>query len=470
MIIELLREQKHKGVVLTHKKAGRVSEKNVPGLAVRQLCVRLLGAVLDKHASLSGLTDNEHGHPQYLGLSHRDRSLCRAILGAALRHRGQIIAALSRFLKRPLPSQALSLQHLLHVGVAQILYLDVPDHAAIDLAVRVAKFDPRMHRFSGVVNALLRNVAREADFLRQQVPTIEGVPAWFGQLLVSTYGKEKADQIVAIQSVEPPLDLTVKSDSVGWAKRLGGVVLPNGSIRLSALDCSVTDLAGYTEGAWWVQDFAAALPACLLGNIRGKKVADLCASPGGKTAQLALQGADVTAVDLSANRVARLKANMERLHFSVDIWQGDVRNFQPKQLFDAVLLDAPCSSTGTIRRHPDILWTKSMDDIAKLAALQYDLLAAAITLVKKGGLIVFSNCSLAREEGEDLIEKILSERDDVVLEPISREEMGALTHLLSVKGTLRTTPADFCPQSFNAENNLFLGMDGFFAARLRKVT
>ncbi|EJF98283.1 ribosomal RNA small subunit methyltransferase B [Bartonella vinsonii subsp. arupensis Pm136co] len=469
MIIKLLRGQRRKGIVLKHKKAGHVSEKNIPGLAVRQLCVRLLGAVLDKHASLSGLTDNEHGHPQYLGLSHRDRSLCRAILIAALRHRGQIIAALSRFLKRPLPSQALSLQHLLHVGVAQILYLDVPDHAAIDLAVRVAKLDPRMHRFSGVVNALLRNVAREADFLRQQVPTIEGVPEWFGQLLVSTYGKEKADQILTIQSLEPPLDLTVKSDSIEWAKQLGGIVLPNSSIRLSGLDCSVSDLPGYTEGAWWVQDFAAALPAYLLGNIRGKKVADLCASPGGKTAQLALQGADVTAVELSANRVARLKANMERLHFTVRIWQGDVRNFQPQQLFDAVLLDAPCSSTGTIRRHPDILWTKSMGDIAKLAALQYDLLSAAIALVKKGGRIVFSNCSLAREEGEDLIEKILSERDDIVLEPIGREEMGALAHLLSLQGTLRTTPADFCHQSFDAENDLFLGMDGFFAARLRKV-
>ncbi|WP_409361245.1 RsmB/NOP family class I SAM-dependent RNA methyltransferase [Bartonella heixiaziensis] len=446
-----------------------MSEKHVPGLAIRQVCVRLLGAVLDKHASLSGLTDNEHGHPQYLGLSHRDRLLCRAILAAALRHRGQISAALSRFLSRPLPSQAFSLQHLLHISAAQILYLDIPDHATIDLAVRVAKIDPRLRRFSGVVNALLRNVAREAGVLRQQAPVIEGVPAWFGQLLVSTYGAKKADQILAIQSVEPPLDLTVKSDSVGWAKRLGGVALPNDSVRLSNLDCAVSDLPGYRQGAWWVQDFAAALPACLLGNIRGKRVADLCASPGGKTAQLALQGADVTAVDMSANRLKRLNENMERLHFSVRTWQGDVRNFHPDQLFDAVLLDAPCSSTGTIRRHPDILWTKSMDDVVKLAALQYDLLLAAIALVKKDGRIVFSNCSLAREEGEDLVEKILSACGDIVLEPICKEEMGALAHLLSSTGTLRTTPADFCHKNFDAEKKMLLGMDGFFAARFRKV-
>ncbi|WP_019222963.1 RsmB/NOP family class I SAM-dependent RNA methyltransferase [Bartonella rattaustraliani] len=454
---------------MKYKKAGRVSEKDVPGLGVRRVCVRLLGAVLDKHASLSGLTDNEYGHPQYLEFSQRDRLLCRAILTAALRHRGQIVAALSCFLKRPLPSQALSLQHLLHMSVAQILYLDIPDHAAIDLAVRVAKLDPRMRRFSGVVNALLRNVAREAEVLRQKAPSIEGIPEWFGKLLVSTYGKEKAEQILEVQALEPPLDLTVKSDNAEWAKRLGGVVLPNGSVRLSRLECSVSDLPGYREGALWVQDFAAALPAYLLGNIQGKRVADLCASPGGKTAQLALQGADVTAVDISANRIKRLKENMERLHFFVHTWQGDVRNFHPEQSFEAVLLDAPCSSTGTIRRHPDILWTKSMSDVTKLAALQYDLLVVAIALVKKGGRIVFSNCSLAREEGEDLIERILLERKDVVLEPISSQEIGALAHLLSVKGTLRTTPADFCCQSVEAEKNMFLGMDGFFAARLRKV-
>ncbi|SPU27900.1 Ribosomal RNA small subunit methyltransferase B [Candidatus Bartonella washoeensis] len=177
----------------------------------------------------------------------------------------------------------------------------------------------------------------------------------------------------------------------------------------------------------------------------------------------------MTAVELSANRLKRLKENMERLHFSVRTWQGDVKNFHPDQLFDAVLLDAPCSSTGTIRRHPDILWTKSMDDVIKLAALQYDLLLAAITLVKKGGRIVFSNCSLAREEGEDLVDKILSIRHDIVLEPICKEEMGALAHLLSFAGTLRTTPADFCHENFYAERKVLLGMDGFFAARFRKV-
>ncbi|ABM45685.1 ribosomal RNA small subunit methyltransferase B [Bartonella bacilliformis str. Heidi Mejia] len=453
-------------------------EKNVQGLAVRQVCVRLLGAVLDKHTSLSGLTDHEHGHPLYLKLSYRDRLLCRAILIAALRHRGQIQAALSRFLTRPLPSKAFALQHLFHISAAQILYLDIPDYAAIDLAVRAAKIDPRTRCFSGLVNAILRNFARDAMVLKRQALTFNEVPDWFWQLLVSTYGEEKAQRILAMQSETPPLDLTVKSDSEGWAKRLGGVVLSNGSVRLKALESSVVDLPGYAEGAWWVQDVAAALPARFLGDIHGKRVADLCASPGGKTAQLALQGADVTAVDLSANRLKRLTANMHRLNFSVSYWNGDVRNFHPEKLFDAVLLDAPCSSLGTIRRHPDILWIKSREDIMKLAAVQYDLLLAAIAVVKKGGHIVFSNCSLAREEGEDLIEKVLATRDDVVLEPILENELGDMKHVLTVEGIVRTTPADFCgsvefadfkSENFYAENKLLFGMDGFYAARLRKI-
>lgn len=454
---------------MSGKTAKRISEVSIPGLVVRQVCVRLLGAVLDKKMSLSGLTDNENGHPHYRKLDHRDRLLCRAILGAALRHHSQITAAVSRFLVRPLPQRALALQHLLHISAAQILYLDIPDYAAINLAVCVARVDPRMRRFTGLVNAVLRNLAREGPFIRAQELTTKHVPSWFWQLLVSAYGDDKAHRIVEIQNTIPPLDLTVKSDSIGWAKRLGGVVLPNGSVRLEDRDHSIVDLPGYAEGEWWIQDVAASLPARLLGNIRGKKVADLCASPGGKTAQLVLQGADVTAVDISANRLKRLSLNMDRLHFSVRCWVGDVRDFHPEQLFDAILLDAPCSATGTIRRHPDILWTRSMRDIFKLAALQHDLFLAAISLVKKGGIILFSNCSLAREEGETLVEQIVSERNDVVLDPILKEELGGMAHLRSSDGILRTTPADYCGECFGREDKLLLGMDGFFAARFRKV-
>ena len=435
----------------------------VPGLPARQAAARLLSAVVDKKTSLDGLTDNEHGHPQYLALEMRDRMLVRAILGAALRHRADIERILERYLDRPLPQNALSLRHLLHVAAAQVLYLDVPDHAAIDLAVTAAKSDPRNQRFSGLVNAILRKLARNADKERAQSPATENIPAWFSEMLVENYGREKAAKILAAQANEPAIDITVKSNPEIWAEKLGGHVLFNGTVRLEHVEGAVSDLEGYQQGEWWVQDVAASLPARLLGDIKDKAVADLCAAPGGKTAELAVQGAHVTAIDLSENRLKRLQHNMERLDLKVATWAGNLKDFKPQELFDAVLLDAPCSSTGTIRRHPDILWTKDISDVEKLAKLQLELLVASISLVKIGGLIVFANCSIARQEGEELVNNILSSRNDIKLLPIRDEEVGGRKELLS-NGVLRTTPADL-----EGETPLLSGMDGFFAARFKRI-
>lgn len=433
------------------------------GLQSRQTAARLLGAVIEKKTSLDGLTDNEHGHPHYLALASRDRALVRAILGAALRHRGDIEAAINRLLDRPLPQGAKALQHVLHVAAAQILYLDVPDHAAINLAVVAAKENPQLKRFSGLVNAVLRRLSKEADTIRAESEPFANAPQWFSNMLVDVYGEKKAKAILAIQQYEPPLDLTVKADPEMWAARLDGYVLPNGSIRLAKLAAPLTELPGFVKGAWWVQDVAASLPARLMGNIKGQRVADLCSAPGGKTAQLALTGANVTAVDLSANRLKRLGHNMVRLGFTVDTWVGDLREMAPAHPFDAVLLDAPCSSTGTIRRHPDILWTKNEDDIHKLASLQTDFLNHAIRLTRRGGLIVFSNCSLAPAEGENLVNQLLGTSKDVELLPVMPNEMPGLEHLITPEGFLRTTPADL-PH----DNPRLAGMDGFFVARLKR--
>ena len=445
----------------------RLSEKKsaapVPGLPARQAAARLLSAVIDKKTSLDGLTDNEHGHPQYLALEMRDRMLVRAILGAALRHRADIERILGAYLDRPLPQNALSLRHLLHVAAAQVLYLDVPDHAAIDLAVTAAKSDPRNQRFSGLVNAILRKLARNADKERAQSSAIENIPAWFSHMLIENYGREKAAKILAAQANEPPIDISVKSNPEMWAEKLGGHVLFNGTVRLEHVEGAVSDLEGYQQGEWWVQDVAASLPARLLGNIKDKAVADLCAAPGGKTAELAVQGAHVTAIDLSENRLKRLQHNMERLDLKVATWAGNLKDFKPQELFEAVLLDAPCSSTGTIRRHPDILWTKDIRDVEKLAKLQLELLVASISLVKIGGLIVFANCSIARQEGEELVNNVLSSRNDIKLVPIRDEEVGDRKELLS-NGVLRTTPADLEGQTPSLS-----GMDGFFAARFKRI-
>ncbi|MGN6535406.1 MAG: transcription antitermination factor NusB, partial [Mesorhizobium sp.] len=303
---------------MNKSKAARPSRpSSAPGLAARKAAARLLAAVIDARTPLDGMTDAEHGHPQYRALDGRDRALVRAILVTALRHRRTIAALLARRLEKPLPANATALSHILHVAAAQILFLDVPDSAAVDLAVTHAKEDPRTARFSGLVNGVLRALARAKDAeLPEALATTADAPDWFAERLTAAYGDETAGKILEAHRHEAPVDFTVKGDPAPWAERLGGIVLPTGSVRVERLAGPVTELPGFAEGEWWVQDAAAALPARLLGNVRGMRVADLCAAPGGKTAQLVLAGAEVTAIDTSRNRLARLRQNLERLNLT----------------------------------------------------------------------------------------------------------------------------------------------------------
>ncbi len=443
------------------KPAHVMDAEDRPGLAARQCATRLLGAVIEKHTSLDGLTDTSNGHPQYMALDDRDRSLVRAILGAALRNRGTIEAAISQLIDRPLPENAVALRHLLHVAAAQILYLDLPDRAAVDLAVTAANNDPRNRRFASMVNAVLRRLSREKENF--STGTAGNVPDWFESSLVAAYGKEKTAAILNIQAKEPPIDLTVKGDQAEWAKLLGGIALPTGSVRLASVDGALTSLPGFAEGEWWVQDTAASLPAKLFGDIKGKRVADLCAAPGGKTAQLAFAGANVTALDLSRNRLKRLRSNLERLQLTAETVEADLAAYEPTDPFDAILLDAPCSSTGTVRRHPDVPWTKTPEDIAKLAKLQAKLLDHAVTIVRPGGIVVFSNCSLDPLEGETVARDLLAKNPAIELVPVTADEVGGLAELITREGFVRSTPADLAH-----ENPALSGMDGFFAARFRR--
>ncbi|UVK39879.1 MFS transporter [Mesorhizobium sp. AR10] len=437
----------------------------VAGLAARKAAARLLAAVIDARTPLDGLTDHENGHPQYKALDLRDRGLVRAILVTALRYRMTIAGLLARRLEKPLPPNATALSHILHVAAAQILFLDIPDSAAVDLAVTHAKSDPRTVRFSGLVNGVLRTLARakEAELAAALAATDEA-PKWFSDRLKAAYGVDKTGQILAAHRVEAPVDFSVKSDPALWAEKLGGIVLPTGTIRVEKLSASVTELPGFEDGAWWVQDAAASFPARLFGDVQGLRVADLCAAPGGKTAQLILGGAKVTAVDTSKNRLARLTQNLERLGLSAEIVQADLLKYEPEELFEAVLLDAPCSSTGTVRRHPDVPWTKTAADVEKLADLQRRLLARAVTLVKPGGRIVFSNCSLDPREGEDLHRSFLVKTPGVADDPLRPGEIAGIDAFLTPQGTLRTTPADLDLGSPGVS-----GLDGFFAARMRRT-
>jgi 16S rRNA (cytosine967-C5)-methyltransferase len=276
------------------------------------------------------------------------------------------------------------------------------------------------------------------------------------------YGEATARKIAEALSHEPSLDLTVKSDAEQWATRLHGEVLPTGTVR-TLLQGSVTMLPGFAEGQWWVQDAAAALPVRLFGDVAGKTIADLCAAPGGKTAQLVQAGANVTAIDRSPNRVARLRDNFTRLALEARTVVADATEWQTEDQFDGVLVDAPCASTGTIRRHPDVAWLRQELDIGALMALQKRLLQKAVALLKPGGTLVYCTCSLEPEEGEQAIAALLSAESGMRRASVDASEVAGLAEILIPEGDLRTLPCHLA----HADPRLG-GLDGFYAARLVK--
>lgn len=395
-------------------------------------------------------------------LEPRDKGLVRAIVTVAVRHSGVIRKAIEARLANGVWPKAGRFPALMIGAAAQLLYLDVPDHAAVATAVDCIGEDRESRPFAKLANAVLRRIAREKDEILAAVdPLRDDTPPWLAERWIFTYGADKAHAIAAAHGHEPSIDLWAKADPALWAEKLGGVLMPTGSIRLQSRD-AIPSLAGYDEGSWWVQDAAASLPALLLNAQPGEIIADLCAAPGGKTAQLAATGAQVLAVDRSAPRMKRFTANMERLGLSVETRIADAATLEAGP-FDAILLDAPCSATGTIRRHPDVAWSKSEADIAKLAALQSRLLDRAAALLKPNGRLVYCTCSLEPEEGERQIEAFLARHETMVRDPVRPDEVPGTATFLSPLGDVRTTP-DAWP---NADPRL-AGLDGFFAARLRK--
>jgi 16S rRNA (cytosine967-C5)-methyltransferase len=342
----------------------------------------------------------------------------------------------------------------------------VPDHAAVDLSVRLVQSDRRAAKYAGLVNAVLRRCAREGHPLIEEVRSDAlDVPPWLLARWIAHYGEVTAKAMAAALNHDPSLDLTVKSDAAQWATRLHGETLPTGSVR-TLLQGSVTMLPGFAEGEWWVQDAAAAMPARLFGDLAGRRVVDLCAAPGGKTAQLAQAGAEVIAIDRSPNRVARLRDNFTRLSFTAETVTADAVEWQNPRGdgFDAVLVDAPCSATGTIRRHPDVAWLKQESDIATLTALQQRLLQKATTLLKPGGTLIYCTCSLEPEEGERAIAALLESESGMRRVPITPMEVAGLDDIVTSDGDLRTLPCHLP----HADPRL-AGLDGFYAARLTKA-
>jgi 16S rRNA (cytosine967-C5)-methyltransferase len=431
------------------------------GLPARRAAATVLAAVLQKKQPLDDILGRSLDKGFMLDLPARDRALARAIVAAALRRKGQLDHVLGTFLERGMPEKSGTLYPILLSAAAQLIFLKTPPHAAIDLAVTLAQYDPQAKRYDKLVNAVLRRVASQGEAIAASLDAARvNTPDWLWSRWASYWGEERAHAIGASHLDEPPLDLTVKSDPELWAERLSGRVLPTGSVRLLPKG-RIEALPGFEEGAWWVQDVAASLPARLLGDVAGKRVADLCAAPGGKTAQLALAGASIVAVDSSKTRLGLLAENLARLGFEAELVLADAATWQPGELFDAVLLDAPCSSTGTIRRHPDIPYVKSPKDIEALAGLQTRLLDNAAQLLKPGGRLVYSTCSLEPEEGEAQIAALLVRNDALGLQALEPEELFGQADWIEPSGCLRTFPYEL-----SLDIPEWSGMDGFFATRL----
>ena len=426
--------------------------------------MQLIAAVLGRRRALDDTLAIIEREPETSAVPARDRAFARLIAGTVLRRHGQIQAALAPHLERPLGADQSVLKAILMAAAAQLLFLGTPPHAAINVAVDQTRLDPETQKFDRLVNAVLRRVAETgAELIAGQDPVALNIPAWMMERWTKAYGAEDARRIAAASLAEAPLDLSVKSDAAGWAEKLGGEVTPTGTVRLAA-GGRIDRMVGFFEGDWWVQDAAAALPGRLLGDVAGQRIADLCAAPGGKTADLIARGAKVTAVDQAADRLDRLRQNLARLKLNpAESLVADVLKWAPPEPFDAVLVDVPCTATGTIRRHPDILHLKRLEDVGRQAEMQARLLKAASVLVKPGGLLVYCACSLEPEEGPDQIGRFLAGSGAFELVAVEPHEVGGLAELITPRGYLRTLPMHMGRDPVHMG-----GMDGFFAARLRK--
>ncbi len=422
-------------------------------LASRHAALDVLVACLDKGQPLD---DALARHKGFAGLEPRDRAFVRLLLATTLRRLGEIDEILGKLIERPFKDANAAGRQVLRLGTAQLVFLGTPAHAAVDTSVRLI-VDAGLPHLKGLANAVLRRVAREGiALLAGRDPARLNTPHWLWQSWLAAYGEAATRAIAAAHLIEAPLDLTPRADAPLWADRLEGELLPSGTIR-RATGGAIVELPGFAEGAWWVQDAAAALPARLLGDVSGKRVADLCAAPGGKTLQLAAAGAQVTAVDISGRRMIRLGENLARAGLSAELVTADAGKWAPAEKFDAVLLDAPCSGTGTLRRHPDIAWLKDEDDVDRLTLAQDRLLLSAVELLRPGGTLVYAVCSLQEDEGAARIGSLLARDKRLGRRPVEPAELPGLEGAITPSGDIRTLPSMWADRG---------GLDGFYIARV----
>lgn len=431
------------------------SQKKLPGLFVRQQAAKALDYVLEGNSfeplSAEQIEDS------------RDRALANRLVNTALRRHGHLNEIIEKLMQRGVPKRAGLFEAILRIGLVQLIYLeDMGAHSAIHLAVEAAKQDQRAARFDRVLNGVLRQAQRESAKWKALDNSLL-FPVWLTKRWRKTYGVEAFGRFGKALLAGAPLDLTLKKIEPKTKALLGGKELIFDSIRIETRDRPVRELEGYEQGKWWVQDVAATLPARLFSLPSGAKVLDMCAAPGGKTAQLVKDKYEVTALDNSPGRIKRLTQNLERLNYEVEMVEADAKTYQPAQKFDGVLIDAPCTATGTFRRHPEVIWHRDYKDISNRVKLQKGIILNGVQCLKSGGELILCVCSLQEEEGERQAHWVSESFPQLAIVPITAKEIGDIKGAISPEGWVRTHPGmDVGPHKQTS-------MDGFFVARWRLI-
>ena len=429
----------------------------MPGLGARRAALDVMMLLRRGRTMDIALNDTR----TFNALEGADRSFAYNLVTTTMRQRGALDDIIGQYLERPLPERSMEVQDILRLASTQTLFLDTPAHAAVATAVELAGQKRETAGYKGLVNAIARKIGNTGKAKLEKLPLRANTPGWLWRSWERQFGAAVTRAIAEAHQKTAPLDLTFKpgADLATFTGFEDASSLAPNHLRLPGHHL-VPELPGFSEGDWWVQDLAASLPVRLLGDVSGKSVLDLCAAPGGKTLQLAAAGAEVTAVDASGPRLKRVMENLARTKLEALTVKADILDWHPEEPADMILLDAPCSATGTVRRHPDVIWSKTEDEVRALAGDQSHYIDRAADMLKPGGLLVYCVCSLQRAESEDQAKAALSRRDDIELVPVEASELPDIPGIVTRDGYLRTLP------SMMAEKG---GMDGFFTCRFRKV-
>ncbi len=430
--------------------------EKIPGLGARRAALDVMmlmrkGRTLDQALAQCR---------SFKALEGSDRSFAFNLINTTMRRRGALDEIIGKYLDRPLPEKSMEVQDILRLATCQLVLLDTPPHAGVGTSVELAGQKRETAGYKGLVNAVTRKIAEKGKVQLEKLAPRVDTPGWLWRAWERAYGAPTVREIAKAHLAKAPLDISLKpdADATKLLEIEGAVSLAPNHVRMEA-DKIVQHLPGYDEGDWWVQDLAASLPVRLLGDVSGKMVYDLCAAPGGKTMQLAAAGANVHAIDISGLRLKKIVENLQRTKLHAKTIKADILEWEAEEKVDAILLDAPCSATGTIRRNPDVIWTRTEDEVRALAKLQAQFIDKALEALNPGGTLIYCVCSLQKQEGEDQVKAALSRHEGLSVDPITSAEVSDISGIITRDGYLRTLPHHLGAKG---------GLDGFFACRFIK--